>query len=688
VQSVTWYIQRLRSMSPSEVWWRLEGKLQDLTDRVIAERRLAAISIERVLNGCNACEATLPGLIGDHLTGDPVCEDRGTDQFREELVRQADDIVAHRLDIFDLSQAELGERINWNHEYKAGKNSPIARASTIDYRDYEVTGDCKFVWEPNRHHQLVVLGRAYRATGEVRYAREVAGQLSDWIEQCPFGLGMNWRSPLELGIRLINWVWALELIRPAEVISSDLNKRLLVSVFQHLSEITRKYSRYSSANNHLIGEAAGVFIASSYFKGLKSARQWRAESREILSREILRQTYEDGGGREQALGYHLFVLQFFTFAGLVARNAGCDFEREYWERLERMFEFIGVMAEGGESLPMIGDCDDGYVLDLGDRPHIVHSYMSVGAVLFDRPDFKTMGSEFSQVGFWLLGPGAHECFEMLADAGAGPGIGSRAFPDSGYYLLQHGRRDQSDRLSVVFDCGELGFESIAAHGHSDALSLTLRAFGVDVLVDPGTYDYFTHGDWRDYFRSTRAHNTVVVDDVDQSEMLGSFLWGKKAQATCKLWAPSACGGRVVGQHDGYTRFEDPVVHHRAVTLDEDLLVVEDEIIAKGDHEVSIHWHLGEQCHIEALGNNRYEVDCGAGKVVMDLDSRLDVELFRGSEEPKLGWVSRGYHSKKPSTTLVGRCRCEGSLSLVTRVFMVSLHIRQDGACNHGMLVRG
>src|SRR5206468_1001249 len=124
---------------------------------------------------------------------------------------------------------------------------------------------------------------------------------------------------------LINWVWTLALLEPSGFVTGEFERRLMQFVYLHLREIAGKYSQWSSANNHLIGEAAGVFIASAYFNEFKNAAEWNRTSRELLCREILAQTYADGGTREQAFGYHLFVTQFFTFAGIVARAAGEDF---------------------------------------------------------------------------------------------------------------------------------------------------------------------------------------------------------------------------------------------------------------------------------------------------------------------------------------------------------------------------
>jgi len=217
--------------------------------------------------------------------------------------------------------------------------------------------------------------------------------------------------------------------------------------------------------------------------------------------------------------------------------------------------------------------------------------------------------------------------------------------------------------------------ALAGHGHADALSFTLRAFGRDILVDPGTYDYFSYPKWREYFRSTRAHNTVVIDGRDQSEMLGLFLWGRRAKADCLSWQPTDVGGKVIGKHDGYTRLKDPVIHKRMLDLDGQELVVCDNVIARGKHKIEVFFHLAEHCVVIPVGKNRYLVDVGCETIEdvgrrtieIELDPCLKVEEFKGSEDPIFGWVSRGYHQKEASTTLVGRCTGEGNTCLVCRI---------------------
>jgi hypothetical protein len=657
-------------MSVPEIPWRCWCKLQDAVDRRLIRWRSRARPARRLLADSDEAHFTNPEVVGQHIQAERAgAELAEVALWKPALLAQADRALAHRLTLFDLEDWALGDTIDWNREYKAGKNAPLIPASLIDYRDHEEVGDCKFVWELNRHQHLVVLARAYRLSGDVRYAEAVLEQLEDWIRQCPYGLGMNWRSPLELAVRLINWVWAAGLIDGSPPLTAERRERLAVVAHQHIHEITRKYSRFSSANNHLIGEAAGVFIACSFFNGLKQASRWREQAREILLREILRQTHEDGGTREQATGYHLFVLEFFLLAGLVARNTGETLSAAYWKRLEEMFDFTANLSEGGKTMPSIGDGDDGYVLDLGGRADPVKELLCVGAALFNRTDFAARSGGFRETAHWLLGPGGHARFDALGTVDSPPVIRSKALPETGLYLLQRGHAGAPDRVSVVFDCGDLGYLSIAAHGHADALSLVLRVAGVDVLVDPGTYDYFTYPAWRRYFRSTRAHNTLVVDDADQSVMLGSFMWGSKARCRGVHWQPGKQGGSVSAEHDGYTRLSDPVIHRRTITLPEDAteLTVVDELQAVGRHDVAMHWHFAPSCRLTRLSDHRVGADFEGGRLTLQMDRALHVSLVSGCEDSLLGWVSTGYHRKVPGATLVGRGTFEGNTSFSTQM---------------------
>jgi len=673
LQSLTWYKRRLVAMSPREVWWRIKSKAREPFDRSTAPLRRRLIQVRS--NHCqydSSC-AIQHQAIGKYFpkTGNADAPPGWIEAWQSRLLKKAEQIRHHHITLFDLTDHDLGAEIDWNYEYQANQKTPMAFAASIDYRDFAVTGDCKYVWELNRHHQLVPLSRAYRITGQDRFAEEVVRQIFGWIEQCPLGSGMNWRSPLELAIRLINWSYALELIRPSQLLSGSRTRQIATTVDYHLRSITHHYSHYSSANNHLIGEAAGVFIASSYFVSLHKTPFYRLQSKEILLQEIHNQIYRDGGSREQAIGYHLFVLELFLLAGLVARNTDNDFPKDYWDRLEKMLEFTGALSEGGNHLPMFGDCDDGYVLDLGDKDDKARSLLGLGAVIFRRNDFKAWSKRCRESIFWLLGKEGIDRYQQMDIAKSQELNRSRSFPKTGYYLLQSGKYGEPDQISVTFDCGELGLGTLAAHGHADALSFTLRAGGEDIFVDSGTYDYFTYPQWRKYFRGTRAHNTVTIDDADQSEMQELFLWGRKAQARCLRWEPNPNGGKVVGIHDGYTNIPGFVRHSRSISLNggESRVLVEDMIIGTGQHRASLYFHLAETCkiHRDCHRHNKFIIKFPGGTAQIEFDPSLSIKLFQGSICPMLGWISRGYHQKSPCTTVVAQKEWKNILTLNTRI---------------------
>jgi hypothetical protein len=334
-----------------------------------------------------------------------------------------------------------------------------------------------------------------------------------------------------------------------------------------------------------------------------------------------------------------------------------------------MLDFVSVIREGGENLPMFGDCDDGYVLDLGRGCQDADWLLSVGAVLVNRSDFcERAGCPFEPVR-WLLGQEGQNKYDRIAGSSRSRVLTSKSFADSGYYLLQCGEKGSDRGMSVLFDCGDLGFGPIAAHGHADALSFTLRALGQDIFVDSGTYDYFTFPEWREYFRSTRAHNAATIDAEDESVMLGPFMWGARAYARCSEWKPTPDGGTVSGEHDGYSRLNDPVIHRRRMEMDglNRILTIRDEVVARKEHKMSVYFHLSENCSISDVRTNQFRISVGDGEVTLDLDSRLRVETLRGSENPIAGWVSRGYHRKVPGITIVAEALCQGNASFLHRI---------------------
>jgi len=575
----------------------------------------------------------------------------------------ADRIIAGRYDVFALEDVDLGSPPRWNRDPKTGIEAPLDFGKTLDYRDPRRVGDCKYLWEPNRHLHLVTLAQAYALTSQLCYAVALREQLDSWFIACPFRMGVNWSSSLEAALRLINWSAAWHLVggRHSRLFEGEdgeaFRQRWLVSVYQHAEFIAGHLSLHSSANNHLIGEVAGLYTAGVTWPHWPRAAQWRANGKAILEREALLQNAPDGVNREQAVSYLQWELDLLLIPLFAARANGDDFAPAYAARIEAMLVYLASIMDFGGNVPMFGDADDGFVVRLDPRPGFCpyRSLLATGALLFGRGDLKAKAGGLDDKTRWLLGVCADADFACLDTSAARLPI-RREFPDGGYYVLGTDFETPAE-IRLVADAGPLGYRRIAAHGHADALSFTLSVGGLEFLVDPGTFAYHTESDWRSYFRGTAAHNTVRIDGQDQSQQGGNFMWLRKARAGCATWSTNPGRDLFEGWQDGYAALADPVMHRRRIELDKRArrILMEDTLEMQGAHDVEIFFHCHEACALREQGNNITLTR--DGKVVtLGLPDGGDVRILRGSIAPIGGWVSRAFDRKEPSHTIVWRAR--------------------------------
>ena len=593
---------------------------------------------------------------------------RGFDTRR--YTRGADRILCGRFDVFALEDAPLGFPPRWNVDPKTGVEAPLEFGPGLDYRDTARVGDIKYLWEINRHLELVTLAQAWHLTGNERYARGARVLIESWLEACPYPRGANWCASLEHGIRLVNWAFAWQLLGAdgsplfEGAVGRDFRRRWLAGIYCHCHFIARHFSRHSSANNHLLGEATGLFIATLTWPFWRESARWRDRARAELTREALVQTFEDGVDKEQAVWYHHAVADMLLIAGLFARANGCGFDEQYWRALESMLDYLASIMDVGGGVPAIGDADQGVLARLvpaGSEPWpgVYRSLLASGAVLFGRPEFRRKAGELDDKTRWLLGDDAATRFEAVDGSRALLPV-RRSFPRAGYYILGD-ELETPEEVRIVADAGALGYLSIAAHGHADALAFTLTVGGRPFLVDSGTFAYHTEHAWRRYFRGTSAHNTVMVDGEDQSLFAGPFLWLEHAEATVEEFICLPEMQILVAHHDGYRRLADPVQHRRGWRYDTQsaTLRVDDELICTATHNAQIFWHFAPECQVACTGR-LITAERDGMCVELEPPESLAVTLVRGrdpgqagnSGEGPLGWVSGCFDVKTPATTVV------------------------------------
>lgn len=151
-------------------------------------------------------------------------------------------------------------------------------------------------------------------------------------------------------------------------------------------------------------------------------------------------------------------------------------------------------------------------------------------------------------------------------------------------------RDDARGDHLIADFGRVCPDYLPAHAHADLFSFELTIGGQPVIVDSGVFEY-TAGQWRDWFRSTAAHNTVEIDGRDQSEMWGSFRVGRRARPFDVQWTETAAITAITGTHDGYA----PLLHTRwIIHLPEPRLwFIIDRVTGPAGHTARSHIHLSD-----------------------------------------------------------------------------------------------
>lgn len=439
-------------------------------------------------------------------------------------------------------------------------------------------GDVKFVWEPARLQVLHPLAAA-AAAGDDEAGRLGLAILRDFAAANPPHRGVHWCSGIELGLRLVAVTLLTSALGPGGLDAPD---RALIRGFvaAHARQIAAFPSLHSSANNHRVAEGLGLFLAGCLLPD--DAAGWRREGRTILEAEALRQILPDGAGAEQAPGYQAFTCEMIAFAALVADGLGDPFAPATIDRLAAAAGFLRALLDADGHAPAIGDDDESRVVaQPPDRePRYVASVVAAIAGLTGRPDLLPAIRDPHLRDVLFAVPEVAVPEVVVPGGVAEPRRGVSVFRDGGYTVADEtvaGRR-----VHLVFDHGPLGYLSLAAHGHADALALWLSVDGTPVVIDPGTFLYNAGGPMRLRLRESPSHSTLAVAGASQSRASSAFGWSNRAVARLETDATGPGAWSVTGRHDGY-RGRFGVDHRRTVARDGDGFAILDTLVRVGPH---------------------------------------------------------------------------------------------------------
>lgn len=513
----------------------------------------------------------------------------------ERIRREAEQVTSHIVDFLGSGPALLGPEIDWQRDFKSGYRWP-----TVSYLELEVTrlndeSDAKVPWELSRGHHLLTLSRAARLFEDNRFANEFEAQLGAWLDANPPGVGINWANPMEVAIRAVNWVWAVRTLEAWRSIDADLRQRISSSLQTHARHIALNLegSPYLRSN-HFLADILGLLILGWALPADQAARGWFDTAHRHFEREIRTQVLPDGVGFEASTSYHGLSLEMFLLALHVGELGGRPFSHAYRSRLEKMLSFSAAIRQPCGRIPLFGDGDSGRILPAGfDRPPNLDPVLWLGAAAL--PGTRHLDSPPNEEVAWTFGLPAWSEVIRSVRAAEPP----TAFRDGGFYVLKGGG------VHAVVRCGGVGQNGNGGHSHNDQLSYVF-ADTRPLVVDSGTYAYSFDPDSRNRFRSTAAHNGVMIDSTEINPIRSDDLFSLPARARIRVegWEDGPAFARLVATHDGYRRLSGRPLHRRTFVLEKATgrLNITDEITGSGVHEAVGRVHLAAKAEVQGRDN--------------------------------------------------------------------------------------
>jgi hypothetical protein len=516
----------------------------------------------------------------------------------------------------------------------------------------------------SRHQVLVRLAQAYVLTREERHAEACLSAIEAWLAS-PAG---DEAARSEAGFRVISWSWSLALLRHADALTPIRLGVIADALRRQAAGLVGQGP--STPATDITVNALALFYVSTLFPEFVESSRWRDLAARTLIAECERQVHPDGVHFEQSSCFQRYAADVYLHFVLLAARAGMELPPLVSGRLQRMMEFVLATRMPDGTVLCIGDSDGGSLLPLAQRSTAdPRGRFAVAAALFGRADFAWAAEGAAPEVAWLMGISGIQRFDALRPAPP-TSSPSRAFPSGGYAVMRTGW--QRDAHQMLVDVGPLGCPVSGAHGHADLLSIQCSVFGEPVLVDPGTHCY-SDSRWRDFFRSTAAHSTIVVDGVSQAEPAGSFGWRRQPRVRLRQWHSTADVDFLDAEHDGYASLPQPVNHRRRVIFIKPFdhaqgrpvdsaqggpayWIVVDDLNGSGRHDIDLTFQFASiNVELGAHPWARAGASDGPCLWISPFPSApAQPALKCGAAAPIRGWISPEYTRLSPAPMLIYR----------------------------------
>lgn len=406
--------------------------------------------------------------------------------------------------------------------------------------------------------------------------------LSRWISENPPGIGVGW-EPYPTSLRIVNWIkWDLT--------GNPLSPAALHSLAVQARFLSRRIEKHL-LGNHLLANAKALVFAGLFFMG-SEADGWLSKGRELLQREIPEQILKDGGHFERSPMYHAIALEDLLDLMNLSDAYGQELSGASQEAINAMRSWLQTMAHPDGEIALFNDAATGIACSSRD-----------------------LDSYANRLGLPVLRGERRDVVHLA---------------DSGYVRVEHGP------AVLLLDVAPVGPDYLPAHAHADTLSFELSLFGVRTLVNSGTSVYGVSAE-RDRQRGTAAHNALVVDGENSSEVWAGFRVARRARVF-DLEVSQAPLLRVCAAHDGYQRLTGHPIHRREWLLQGNELAITDSVSGSGRHEIEVFFHLHPEIEALQVGSGKYKLSHSRWPKPVSLSflGPLECDMRRDTYHPEFG----------------------------------------------------
>jgi len=561
-------------------------------------------------------------------------------------ISSADELIENVFTFFNGEKFSIGEKINWNTDYKSKFSWAEDLSWKINYLNFPQGVDPEYAWHLGRFEFGFILAKAYLLTSNEKYLQKYLDYLSEFSSTAKYCTGIQWCKSSEVSIRLINFLLSFGLVIHSPlinetVINSFIRLILLHAVYIENNLEVKIFRGYEYLLNLLSLGMVGVLFNDTQY-GKRNLKFAFAE----LEQEIRSQVDKDGVSIHQSVSYHELIIKIFYLAEKYLQQPVKKFSDGYRMILKKLFLVQKEYLRKNGTLPAIGD-DLNFTLAPFNQSKSNSDVLAIGAVLFSDAGLKIEGQNLTAEVLFLYGIKSAEVYYSLPVFETE--IKSIGFLSGGHFI------SRKENVEIFIEAGEIGNKGGGAPGHNDTFTFELYYKNKPIIVDPGTYSFYADPILRNQLRSVKRHNTFYIDNKLLAEFEGSFKIKEDFTKPKILdWQTSETEDLLSVQHHAYARLFDPVIIKRTFHFqkDKNVLRIKDEFYGGAEHQIS--------------GNITFHPDV--------LISRTDANDFLAVNNDAEVQISIKSSADKTSVKILSAeySKCYGALAQTKRIFINSI----------------